>query len=307
MISTFFDRTKPVHYGILLGSGALTFWLVWYVSMGKNAIVDLWVIALLGNIALLASIYLIAQLVRLFKLTRTNSLAMFFYLVLVVFFYKVLVVPKILIASFFLLLSVSRTLALKSEKRGKEKVFEASLWLFAACLFDSWCIVFSIPIYIAIGMFLSKELRIWLMPIAALFTVAMLTFAVVLNIFSFAELWSYLKISPQFSLVFNPNYAILSYVVLALGFAFFIFGKIGYRRQGKVLILRIVMAYLILAFMLLFLVSEQVYARLIYSFFPVAVVLANYTDTIKRPRFKELFLITMIIVPVVLLCISLLQ
>lgn len=307
MISTFFDRTKPVHYGVLLGLGAIAFWLVWYFIVGVNALADQWLFAILGNIALLASIYVIAQLIRLFKLTRTNSLAMFFYLVLVLFFFKVLLAPQILIASFFLLLSISRTLSLKSEKRGREKVFEASLWLFAACLFDPWCIVFSIPIYIAIGMFLSKELRIWLMPIAAFFTVGMLTIAVVLNVFSFSDLWYYLRIVPEFHLIFNPNYAILSYVVVALGFAFFVFGKIGYRRQGKVLILRIVMAYLILAFLLLFIVPEQVYARLIYSFFPVAVVLANYTDTIKRPRFKELFLITMIIAPVVLLFISLLQ
>jgi hypothetical protein len=65
---------------------------------------------------------------------------------------------------------------LKSLLQTKEKVFDASFWIFLAALFHFWSIFYIILVFIAVILHVSKDYRNWIIPFIALFAVTILFF-----------------------------------------------------------------------------------------------------------------------------------
>jgi hypothetical protein len=63
---------------------------------------------------------------------------------------------------------------LHSLKASKEKIFDASLWVFIAALFHFWSILFILLIFIAILFHVARDYRNWFLPIIAFFSIAIL-------------------------------------------------------------------------------------------------------------------------------------
>jgi len=58
----------------------------------------------------------------------------------------------------------------------KEKIFDASFWIFLAALFHFWSIFYIILVFIAVILHVSKDYRNWIIPFIALFAVTILFF-----------------------------------------------------------------------------------------------------------------------------------
>lgn len=297
MISTFFNRTKPINILVLLGANLLLFWLVMgWISKWKFDN-ELFLVQCLSSIALLVSVFFIGNMVKSKKLSADNSYSMLYFSLLLLVFFEVIRSSSLVFSNFFLLLSMDRALALKSEKNQKEKIFESALWVFVASLFVDWAIVFIVPLYISIGIFCSKQIRIWAMPLAALCCVFILSLSVI-HLFGGIDFFAeHYRFRLTLNFFFQPNYYLMGYVILIFIIVFWVFGKLGYRRMGRTLSIRLVFAYLIVG-VLAMLISNNQEGMVLFTFFPASIFLTNYIETIKKTRLKETFVIASILLPV---------
>ena len=80
MISSFFDKTKPINFLVLLGSALLLFWAVTLYTFRLDISYNIFFEKGLTTIALLFLVFLLGNMVKSKKLTQDNSFAMFFFL-----------------------------------------------------------------------------------------------------------------------------------------------------------------------------------------------------------------------------------
>src|SRR5690606_22800692 len=145
-------------------------------------------------------------------LTKNNNYTVLLFFVFILFFPKIFQNGEVLLSNFFLLLSLRRLVSLKSMKEPKEKLFDASFWIFIAALFHFWNIVYILLVFVSIVLHVSRDYKNWLIPFIALFSVSVLFFAV--NLFLDNELTEYL--SRQSYLSFDFTYFETFYQNIAL-------------------------------------------------------------------------------------------
>ena len=307
MISSFFSKTRPINFLVLLIFAALLFWVV-TLNLSTSYFNSYQIgETILGSIAIVFSVFMLGNTVRIRKLTSDNSFAMLFFCILLMIFYHTLVDTNTIFAFALLMVSWSRIMALKSSKNQKEKIFESALWLFLATFFVKWTLIYIIPLYIGISIFCTKQLRLWLMPLAAFLCITILGTAIAFtfHVFDFFKEKYQFVLSWDFFL--NSNYLELLYIVFISMIILFVFGKLGYRRLGRTLSLRLILAYFITSLFLMIILVHKIEQIIVLSFFPAAIFLANYLETIKNPKRKELFITSCIFLPFLGFVIRLLQ
>ena len=117
-------------------------------------------------ILLLVCFFLVNFIVKKNGLTKNSSYAIFFFLLYLMLFPSVFSYSNLLFANFFLLLAMRRLISLQTLKAPKEKIFDASMWIFIASLFHFWCILFVLLVYISIIFHVSRDYRNWLLPLS---------------------------------------------------------------------------------------------------------------------------------------------
>ena len=298
MISSFFDKTKPINFLVLLGSALLLFWAVTLYTFRLDISYNIFFEKGLTTIALLFLVFLLGNMVKSKKLTQDNSFAMFFFLGLLFSFPEALKNDAIVLSGFFLLLSINRTIALKEEKNHKEKIFESAFWLFTSSLLCEWVLLFLIALFVAIYLFVGKQLRMWLMPLAALFCVLMLSFTF-FWVFDATDFFLNHYLFPiNLDFFLQPQYGLVTYIIIAISIAALVFGKLGYRRLGRTLSLRIIGTFLILSIVIVIASSNDVQGLEFFSFLPASIFFANFLETFKKRKVKEIVLVTSIILPI---------
>jgi hypothetical protein len=140
-------------------------------ATGGNALVDIAAkLVLLGVI--FGLLFTANFIVKKNGLSKESAYTVLFYLLFMLFFPSVLNNPNIILSNFFILLALRRLISLHSLKATKEKVFDASLWIFVAALFHFWAIIFIALVFISILFHVSRDYRNWLLPFVAFFTIA---------------------------------------------------------------------------------------------------------------------------------------
>jgi hypothetical protein len=127
-------------------------------------------------ILLLTSFFLMNFMTKRNGLTKDSSYTILFFLLLLLLFPSIFADSKLLFANFFLLMAMRRLLSLQTLKSPKEKIFDASMWIFIASLFHFWCILFVILVYVSIIFHVSRDYRNWLLPFVAFFTTVVIFF-----------------------------------------------------------------------------------------------------------------------------------
>ena len=288
MISSFFDKTKPINFLVLLGFAMLLFWAVTFKFHGIDLQYQQIFERILASIALVISVFLMGNMVKTKKLTLDNSFTMLFFVLLLLVFFSSLKRTESIFCCLFLLISWERSLSLKLEKNHKEKVFESALWILVASLFLDWALLFLIPLYVAISLFCGKQLRLWLMPIASIACMIILCFASTLFLDTVDFFSSHYRFSVSLDFFLKPKYGVALYIIFIFILVFIVFGKLGYRRLGRTLSLRLIFVFLVASTILMMFSSMEENGIVILSFFPAAVFLANYVETIKKQRIKEM-------------------
>jgi hypothetical protein len=290
MISSFFGKTKPINYVVLSVFLFLFYAGFVFLKANQEISVDTIPLNVLAVGVLLLSIYIINRIVRVEKVTDFSSYAILFFVLLIVAFSEVLADKNAIFCNFFLLLATWRLLAIKSIKNVKHKIFDASLLICAASLFYDWALVFFVLVFFVINVYDRKTFKNWLVPIIGVLTFFILTFAFLrLNgeTFFFAEHYRFSFDFLKTDFFSNPGIIkLLFYVLLLLAVMSLVFLKVRKKGGGKLVPLRIVfLAFVFGIFISLF--KSNSASPVLIAFFPAAVFLTNYLETIKKARLKE--------------------
>jgi len=174
MLASIFSKSRPINY-VLIGGALVLFYVFYLLKDMAWASSYFLIIKKVGLLLLLGGSLLLTGFITLRNtLTRANSYALALFLFFLVLFPTTLINENIIIANFFLLLSLRRLISLQSLITPKEKIFDASFWIFAAAIFHFWCIIFIVLVFISIVFHVSRDYRNWIIPFIAFLAVSIL-------------------------------------------------------------------------------------------------------------------------------------
>lgn len=303
MITSIFGKTKPINYIIVVTFLFLLYWLVHFLLFKKAYPPEelLWQTLVLAT--LFFSIFLVDFIVKRNKITLANSYAILFFALLMVVFPETLSDNKAILCNTFILLAIRRIISMRTLKGIKIKIFDASLWILFASLFYDWALLFLLVVFIAIYIYDPKSFRNWLVPFAAFFAVLLLSsgFLVLTGNLDFF-LTHY-----HFTVMFDPsdylNWAssgrLIIYVIVLFILGVLAFINLGNSGVGKIVTTRLVVFFLIIGLVINVLVSSEEQYPILLTFFPGAVFMTNYVESIKRDNIREIVLLGSILIPVI--------
>ncbi|WP_445386333.1 DUF6427 family protein [Robiginitalea sp. IMCC44478] len=300
MISSVFGKTKPINYVLVLSFLFALYWFVNAIRFGQPIDVDNLPGHLLRAACLLFTVLIINFVVQRNQLTGTHSYSLYIYSLFFLIFPDILLDGDSIYASLFLLLAMRRLISLKSLRNSKFKIFDGALWIVTASLFIDWALLFLVLVWLFVYFYEPENFRNWLIPLAAVIVVGIIS-------------WSFSII------VGNPDYlsehyrflwdGLLSYwrdwgnsfklglfllLVLLSGLVSFL--KLGKSGHGKIISMRLIALALIIAFAVVLLMSNERGGAVILLFFPAAVFISKYIETLKKEAVKEAMLTGLLLV-----------
>lgn len=248
---------------------------------------------------LFASFFLVSFTVKKNNLTKDSSYSVLFFLLFLIIFPSILISSNLLFANFFLLLAIRRLISLQTLKTPKEKIFDASMWIFIASLFHFWCILFILLVYISIFFHVSRDYRNWLLPFIAFFATATIFMVAAL---AFDQTWiNHLQYQMQtnFELDYFTNHyqniALSFFVVIGLYFLL----SLIFSLTNKPLVMQASYKKMIFGFLIgvtIFLISpEKNNALFIFTFMPLSVMCTTNIEYSQKQIYQELVLLFVIV------------
>lgn len=220
MITSLFRKSTPLNYSIvILGMVAFAVMYVGSASLilGKTTSILNFIINL---VLLYAALFITNFIAKKNALSKDSAYTVLFYLLILWVFPSCYLNTSLLAAHFFILLSMRRLVSLHTMKSAKEKLFDASLWVFVASLFYFWSILFIVLVYISILFHTARDYRTWFLPILAFVTVAMIAlFGTYFMNFSWLDnLQQQAQYSTNFALDYTtlPSLLVMIYLSIAI-------------------------------------------------------------------------------------------
>ncbi|MFZ4435318.1 MAG: DUF6427 family protein [Flavobacterium psychrophilum] len=174
MITSLFRKSTPLNYSLVI-LGMIAFAMMYFGSASLPTQKSTPIVYLIIDLALLyAALFITNFIAKKNALSKDSAYTALFYLLILWVFPSCYLSTSLLCAHFFILLSMRRLVSLHTMKHAKEKLFDASLWVFIASLFYFWSILFIVLVYISILFHTARDYRTWFLPILACITVAMI-------------------------------------------------------------------------------------------------------------------------------------
>jgi len=294
MITSIFKKSTPINYSLIAILMTLLFFVFQFNSnLGVHIFSD--ILKKAGLLCVLfASLFLSNFIVKKNGLTRNSSYTALFFFLLLLFFPKIMNNSNLLLSNFFIILSLRRLISLQTLKSPKEKIFDASIWIFVASLFHFWAIIFLILVYISIIFHVSRDYRNWLIPFVALF--------VIVIIFIFYDVLLDNNALNSYSQNQGTNFSLdyftnsnqnIAFSIFAVFFLFFIFPFI-FSINNKPLNLqasykKVVFAALF-GLVIFFISNNKCSEMLVFTFLPLAIIATNTIEHFQNKIQQEIIL-----------------
>ena len=291
MLASVFNKSRPFNYALLVGLLVLfyflylskdTYWTGYYYLILQKAALML---------LLAGSLILTNFITRKNNLTKDNTYAMFLFLVFLIMFPTILVNINIIISSFFLMLALRRLISLQSLITPKEKIFDASFWIFAAAIFHFWSILYIVLVFISIVFHVSRDYRNWIIPFIAFFAVSILYTTGILMFGSsfFEELHSEVRVSFDFTYFENiyQNIALAVYSSIAVLFATTQMLSVTAKPLNMQASYKKIIFSFLLGVAIYVLSADKNNSFLAFTFAPLAVMGANYLESQENVWVRE--------------------
>nr|WP_315141830.1 DUF6427 family protein [uncultured Flavobacterium sp.] len=299
MITSVFKKSTPLNYSLVVIL-MLVFFLIYQfqeVSWMSSGVLLLQKSGIL--LVLLASIFIANFITKKNGLSKDSSYTIFFYFLLLLFFPSVLNNVNLILANFFILLALRRLISLQSLKASKEKIFDASLWIFVATLFHFWSILFLVLVFISIIFHVSRDYRNWLLPFIAFFTIGIvfLLFAAIwdVNVIEFVNR----NVSTNFNIdYFTNNYqngALSIYVSVALFFVASMFLTLSNRPQLLHTSFKKIIASFFIGVIIFLISSNKSNDLLVFTFAPIAIMATSHIEIVQQQMKREIVLAVFIV------------
>jgi hypothetical protein len=243
---------------------------------------------------LLASVFITNFIVKKNGLCKDSSYTIFFYFLFLIFFPSVLDNQNLIFGNFFILLALRRLISLQSLKASKEKIFDASLWIFIASLFHFWSILFIVLVFISIIFHVSRDYRNWILPFIALFITAVL-FLLFSLLFGINPIEFIIKnATTNFEIdYFTNNYqngALSIYVSVALFFIVSMFLSLSNRPLLLHTSFKKIIASFFIGVIIFIISSNKSNDLLIFTFAPLAIMATSHIEIAQEKLKQELVL-----------------
>ena len=302
MITSVFKKSTPLNYSLVVILILVFFFLfqIQEPSWINSYFLGFQKVSLLCFI--FASFFLINFIVKKNGLSKDNGYSIFFYLLFILFFPTIFNNSNVIYANFFLLLALRRLISLQSLKASKEKIFDASFWILVASLFQFWCVLFLILVFISIIFHVSRDYRNWVLPFIALLAVALI-FLLVSLVFNFDAIEFFEKRAVlDFRIdYFKNNYengALSIYVAVALFFVVSMVTTLSNRPQIVHTSYKKVVACFFIAAIVYIISPYKSNDLLLFSITPLTIMASSHVEYVQQKLNNE-------IVFYVLICCSL--
>jgi hypothetical protein len=242
-------------------------------------------------VLLIGSLFVSNFITKKNGLSKDNSYTFLLFCIFFILFPTTLSNGYLIVSNGLILLALRRLISMQSLITPKEKIFDASLWIFTASLFHFWSILFMLLVFISIIFHVSRDYRNWIIPFISLATVVVITVLLALifdpnfissfiaNIRVDFDIWYIKTVFQSFSLGV--------YIVIALVAFFtmiFILSSKSLNMQASYK--KIIFAFII-GLVVFFISPNKDNGYLIFTFVPVAIMLTNYLETIEKYWIKE--------------------
>ncbi|WP_430907166.1 DUF6427 family protein [Maribacter sp. 2-571] len=309
MISSFFGKTKPANYIVLLITVFVCYCFVHFFLFDKHYGPEYFILQLVTLATLCFGYFVMNFIVKRNKVTGPNSYTILFFTLFLLVFPKTLIDSNAIYCSFFLLLALRRLISLHSLKAIRSKLFDATLWIVIASLFYDWALLFLCLVYLATYVYEPKNIKNWLVPFAGVFAAGMVIYCV-LTVFGWVDfVWEHYVFDYRFNKANFLNWATSTKLVLYIAAVSIVgllsFVKLGKAGMGKVATMRLVAVAFVLGVLLNFLVSGAEVYPIMVTFFPASIFFAKYVESIRRANMKEVTLMLSIFLPLMVFFLSL--
>ncbi|WP_281227390.1 DUF6427 family protein [Flavobacterium aquiphilum] len=290
MITSVFKKSTPLNFSLVVILMLVFFFLyqIHDVSWTNSIFSILKSVGLL--LVLLATIFLSSFVSKRNGLSRDSTYTAFFYFLFLLFFPDLLNNTNLILANFFVLLAIRRLVSLQTLKETKEKLFDASLWIFVASLFQFWSILYIVLVFISVVFHVSRDYRNWVIPFIALFAVTIL-FVLCSLIFDFHSI-AFLQEKSQISLsldYFTNNYqnaAFSIYATVALFFVISMFSTLSSRPLVLLSSYKKIIASFFIGVFVFVLSDHKSNELLIFTFAPLSIMATSHIE-LSKPQLKE--------------------
>jgi hypothetical protein len=302
MITSFFNKSRPIYFALVFFIAILAFIIA---RVNVEFSLDFAIKQSVLLFIICASILLLNFIVSKNSLTNKNNYEILLFSLFLLFISQTTSNSSVLISNFFVLLGLRRIVSLRSPKNTKKKLFDAAIWIGIATLFYFWAILFFALIILSLALYTDNNIRHWIIPFIGLITVFILS--CVISIIIYDDFFVMLNVSPSVSYDFS-NYNSIQYLIaITVLLSFGIWSSIFYlknikkkKKAFRVSFKTIILAAFI-AFVIVVQVPEKNGSEFLFLFAPLAIIIANYIETIQEEWFREIFLAVLIILPFVLL------
>ena len=293
MIASLFSKTRPINYALVLRM-LFSCFFVYQIQVPNEAFTtgDLFS-KIIVFLLLLLSFFLVNFISLKNALTQNDNYAILLFLVFILLFPSVLNNIKIVLSNVFLLLALRRLISLKTLNSSKEKIFDASFWIFLSAIFHFWSILYIILVFISIIFHSGKEYKNWILPFVSFLCVWILYIATSLFLFG-----NYSINKAVFQISFNffdfkdvyQNMALSLFVSISV--LFFASQTIDYQNKP----LNMQASYKQVYFAFLLALGIYVFSAnksndlLLYTFAPLAILGANMFEKMENSIYKEVSL-----------------
>jgi len=300
MLTNLFSKSRPINYLLIISALLLVYltnlftdfsWLTNNYSFLKK----IFLFIILG-----LSVFLVQFITYKNQLSNQNFYSLFFYTSFFVLFPSILDNNKVIVANFLILLALRRVFSLHSLMNSKQKIFDATFLVLIASLFHFWSILFIVLIYFAIFRFVYEDYRNWFIPLIALFVVSILfyTYTLYFNI-SFLDYWlAHAQISFDFTYFENvyQNVALALFTSIACLFAFSQVLALGNLPINAHAIYNKILVCFLVGAAVYILSNSKNNSLLVYTFFPLAILGANYVERLPKKWMKETTLASVLVI-----------
>ncbi|RRJ94130.1 DUF6427 family protein [Flavobacterium macacae] len=294
MITSIFSKSRPANYIIIT-----TLLVVCYFLYLQNFPETMETLQGIGSklallLVLIGSLFIINFVTKKNGLSKDNSFAFLIFFSFLILFPTTLGNTELILSNFFILLALRRLISLQSLLTPKEKIFDASFWIFIASIFHFWSILFILIVFVSILFHVSRDYRNWVLPFIAFFSVGIigLMYALIFDTSLIDSIIDSAYIDFNFNYFTNnyQNFALSLYVVVAL----FFFVTQAVSIPSKPLNMQSSYKKIIVAFILgavVFLISsDKNNSMLIFTFAPVAIMATNQIEAMQINWMKETIL-----------------
>ena len=299
MITSVFKKSTPLNF-ILVVISMLVFFLIyqfqdltWTNSVGSIFKKSGFFFISLG------SIFIANFIAKKNGLSKDSSYTILFYFLFLLFFPSVLNNLNIIASNFFILLALRRLISLQSLKASKEKIFDASLWIFIAALFHFWSILYLVLVFISILFHVSKDYRNWILPFIAFLAVGIICvlFSITFhkNVIEFINANATTSFEMDYFTNNSQNAAFSIYLTMALFFVISMLASLSNKPMLLHTSFKKIIASFFIGIIIFLISSHKSNDLLLFTFAPLAMMATSHIE-IKQLQLKQEIVLFVVVV-----------